>query len=174
MQSALPNTSHVTEAQFTRCYLPRCERQASLYILREAPQLSILTPHFYISERSLRFNRFFWLFFVLTMVLFLMFSFVWFLKDYSLPVHNCNGRLSPRRPTPTLTPTHTSGPCTRRIRWIARAQATQPEGREFESKPRQTNDLSNWYLPLSSLALGINRIGQRLVSVVWFPREATL
>ena len=40
------------------------------------------------------------------------------------------------------------------------------EEREFETQPSQANDLHNLYLPLPSLALGMTRIGQGLVSSV--------
>ena len=43
---------------------------------------------------------------------------------------------------------------------ISRMEASHEEGREFESQSPPTNDLSNWFLSLPSLALGINRTGQ--------------
>ena len=40
------------------------------------------------------------------------------------------------------------------------------KGCKLKSQPSQTNDLENWHFLLSSLALGITRIGQGLVSSV--------
>ena len=47
---------------------------------------------------------------------------------------------------------------------IGRAQASRAGDREFGSRSSQTNDLSNEYRSLPKLVLGINRIGQGLVS----------
>ena len=47
---------------------------------------------------------------------------------------------------------------------VDRALPSHVEGREFESKPSQTNDLNHWYVSLCSLALYIKWTRQRLLS----------
>ena len=49
---------------------------------------------------------------------------------------------------------------------IGRAQTSQAGEWQFRSQSSQTNDLTNWYLSLPSLALSINRMAQELVSSV--------
>ena len=45
-------------------------------------------------------------------------------------------------------------------------QAPHVEGREFESRSNQVNDLDSFYLSLLGVALGNNRVGQGLVGSV--------
>ena len=57
-----------------------------------------------------------------------------------------------------------SNELTGRSGWIGRAHAFRAAGREFESRSSQSNDVEHWFLSLISQVLGMNRIGQGLVS----------
>ena len=49
---------------------------------------------------------------------------------------------------------------------VCKAHASSSKIREFESQPSEINDKQIWYMSLPSLASGINRIGQYLVSAI--------